>query len=126
MNWKNTLLVLTTLMAWSLIFIDGSTDEGPIIKFLFYGLQTSNLKNKITDIASIISLLTAIYLLIKQDFKQFVFALVYFVLLLDILRHIDLQYFSWFTQTRSILPTTLFLVFALSSIFTIKNGTNET
>lgn len=125
-NLKNTLLVLTALLTWSLIFIDGATDEGPIIKFLLNGLQTSNLKNKIIDIVSIISLLTAAYFLIRQDFRRIVFSLVYIALLLNIIRHIDFRYSSWFMQTKTILPTILFLTFSLTSILTIKNGTSKT
>jgi hypothetical protein len=117
---------LTALLTWSLIFIDGATDEGPIIKFLLDGLQTSNLKNKIIDIVSITSLLTATYFLIRQDFKRIVFALVYLALLINIVRHIDFQYFSWFMQTKTLLPTILFLIFSLTSLLTIKNGTSKT
>ena len=125
-NLKNTLLVLTALLTWSLIFIDGATDEGPIIKFLLNGLQTSNLKNKIIDIVSIISLLTAAYFLIRQDFRRIVFSLVYIALLLNIIRHIDFRYSSWFMQTKTILPTILFLTFSLTSILSIKNRTSKT
>lgn len=124
-NLRNTLLVLTTLVTWSLIFIDGATDEGPIIKFLLEGLHSSNIKNKIIDIASIISLLTAAYFLIRQDFRRIVFVLIYVALLLNIMRHVDFQYFSWFTQTRTILPTILFLIFAFISTLTIKSRTSE-
>lgn len=117
---------MTALLTWSLIFIDGATDEGPIIKFLLDGLQTSNLKNKIIDIVSIISLLTAAYFLIRQDFKRIVFTLVYLALLIDIIRHIHFHHFSWFMQTKTLVPTVLFLIFSLASILTIKNGTSKT
>ena len=100
-------------------------DEGPIIKFL-YTEQTSNLKHKISDHASITAFVLFAYLIIRQEFKRFIFVFIYVALLLNILRHINLHYYSWYLETRTILPTILFIAISLTSILTMKNKKTDT
>ena len=117
---------MTTLIAWALIFIDGATDEGSIIKFLLDGLHTSNLKNKIIDLITLIAITFAGYLLFRQNFNSKYFAIIYLILLLKIIRHIKIGHYSWFLDTRTIVPFIIFLFLAFVSIWTQNTKTNKT
>ena len=118
-------IIILTLLSWSVIFIDGSTDEGPIITFLGDGLRTINVKHMLIDIFSIIALLTALFHLLKQNLKFILFTIIYLILTIKFLIYIDFDYFSWILKPRTLLPATLFVVGSATSILTIYKRTNS-
>ena len=115
-----SLVVFSTLLSWSLIFIDGSIEEGPIIQFLINGLNTMNIINRVVDILSLFALSTAVYYLIRQNFKPGIFSLIYLLLLIKFYRHINFHHSDWIFQNRTLLPFIAFFILAITSIWTMR------
>jgi len=115
-----SLVVFSTLLSWSLIFIDGSIEEGPIIQFLINGLNTMNIINRVVDILSLFALSTAVYFLIRQNFKPGIFSSIYLLLFIKFYRHIDFHYSDWIFQNRTLLPFIAFFILAITSIWTMR------
>lgn len=116
---KDTIYSILAISAWSIIFIDSSMKEGAIICFAFNS-STSNIINKASDLLAIASIITSCILIIRQEFKQIIFTMIYTFLLLNFMRHIKSYHYLWILDYKTIIPTISFLLISIMSIMNMR------
>ncbi|HET7819362.1 MAG TPA: hypothetical protein VFL70_08645, partial [Bacteroidia bacterium] len=115
----NKILLIGSAISWLTIFIDGLTEEGLMIFFLTDGLYTSSTINKGISLLSIIAVITIPFLIWKKNVNRFIIVVVYLLLAIKLLKHFtDLGgYYSWIYKPKTFIPTMLFILFSITSIF---------